>query len=326
MRVEHLNSSLFDQHLLIRARVHNIRGTGKQCFLVLRQQSATVQAVIAVNPATSKQMVKFAINLSKESIVDVGGILKTVNTPIESCTQNMMEIHVETLYIVSPSEPRLPFTIDDASRCEEQIEKEDVFFSRVNLDTRLDHRVIDLRTITNQAIFRIQSGVCELFREFLLKKQFVEIHSPKIISAASEGGASVFKLSYFDRYAYLAQSPQLYKQMVICSDFERVFEIGPVFRAEDSNTHRHMTEFTGLDIEMCFYEHYHEVLELLGDLFVDIFDGIEKRFTRELAVIQRQYPFTPFRCRKPVVRITFQEGIRLLHQHGIEISDCDDLR
>lgn len=120
-------------------------------------------------------------------------------------------------------------------------------------------RVLDLRTPTSQAIFKLQAGVCELFRKALSKRDFIEIHTPKIISAASEGGANVFEVSYFKGAAYLAQSPQLYKQMAIAADFERVYTIGAVFRAEDSNTHRHLTEFVGLDLEMAFNFHYHEV-------------------------------------------------------------------
>ena len=118
---------------------------------------------------------------------------------------------------------------------------------------------------------RISSGVCALFREFLLERDFLEMQSPKLIGGASEGGSSVFTLKYFGEDACLAQSPQLYKQMAICSDMNRVFEIAPVFRAEDSNTHRHLTEFVGLDLEMAFNEHYHEVrfnaLLLLSSLF-----------------------------------------------------------
>jgi len=118
---------------------------------------------------------------------------------------------------------------------------------------------------------RIQSGVGQLFREFLYKHDFIEIHSPKLIGGTSEGGANVFRLPYFDQEACLAQSPQLYKQMVLCGDMQKVFEIGPVFRAEDSNTNRHLCEFTGLDIEMVFKEHYFEILDVLADLFVYIF-------------------------------------------------------
>lgn len=135
----------------------------------------------------------------------------------------------------------------------------------------MNNRVIDLRVPANQALMRLQSAVGFLFREFLYTKDFIEIHSPKLIGGTSEGGANVFRLKYFDQEACLAQSPQLYKQMVLCGDMQRVFEIGPVFRAEDSNTNRHLCEFTGLDIEMVFKEHYFEILDLLADMLVHIF-------------------------------------------------------
>ena len=205
------------------------------------------------------------------------------------------------LWVISQSAPRLPFQVTDAQRpeTEEEATVEGEGFSvdgesvtsekkiiKVNLHTRLKNRVIDLRTLTSHAIFRIQSGACELFREFLLARGFVEIHTPKLLAAASEGGANVFRVSYFDRSAYLAQSPQLYKQMLITSDFERVFEIAPVFRAENSFTHRHLTEFVGLDLEMAFEEHYHEVLELIEEMFVYIFNGFEERFKKEIETVR----------------------------------------
>ena len=139
---------------------------------------------------------------------------------------------------------------------------------------RLNNRIIDLRVPTNNAIFKIQSGVCTLYREFMLNRGFVEIHTPKMIGGASEGGANVFKFQYFGQDACLAQSPQLYKQMALMGDLDRVFEIGPVFRAEQSNTNRHLTEFTGLDMEMTIKEHYFEVLDTLSDLLVYIFNGL----------------------------------------------------
>lgn len=144
----------------------------------------------------------------------------------------------------------------------------------VKQDTRLNNRVIDLRVVTNQAIFRLQSAVCQIYREFLLSRDFVEIHSPKMIGGTSEGGANVFRFKYFDRDACLAQSPQLYKQMAVCGDLTRVFEIGPVFRAENSNTNRHLCEFTGLDLEMEFKNHYFEVLDLIGELMVFLFKNM----------------------------------------------------
>ena len=130
--------------------------------------------------------------------------------------------------------------------------------------TRLAHRVMDLRSGTSQAVFRVQAGVTRLFREYLDERGFVELHTPKLQGGATESGASVFGLNYFNRPAFLAQSPQLAKQMAISADFERVYEIGPVFRAENSNTHRHLTEFTGLDLEMTFERDYHEVMDMVN--------------------------------------------------------------
>jgi aspartyl-tRNA synthetase len=189
----------------------------------------------------------------------------------------------------------------------------------------LDNRIIDLRTKANQAIFRVSSGVCQLFREFLYSQNFIEIHTPKLIGGSSEGGANVFKFQYFGQEACLAQSPQLYKQMCVMSDMDRVFEIGPVFRAEQSFTHRHMCEFTGLDMEMAIKENYHEVLDLLGDMFGYIFEGLETRFARELETINQQFPFDPFKFKRPVVKLTFAEGVEMLHKAGVQQDPLDDL-
>ena len=151
----------------------------------------------------------------------------------------------------------------------------------------------------------------------MLKNDFVEIHSPKLISGASEGGSNVFTLKYFDQDACLAQSPQLYKQMALCGDLQSVFEVGPVFRAENSNTNRHLCEFTGLDMEMEFKDHYFEVLDLIGELMVYLVENIKSRYAKELAVINQQYPFEEFKISNPVTRINFKEGIAMLQAAGI---------
>jgi aspartyl-tRNA synthetase len=197
--------------------------------------------------------------------------------------------------------------------------------NKVSRNTRLDNRIIDLRTRANNAIFRIQSGVAMLFREYLLQKDFVEIHSPKLLGAASEGGSSVFRLPYFKREACLAQSPQLYKQMCIAADFGRVFEVGPVFRAEDSHTRRHLCEFMGLDLEMAFNEHYHEVTDVLGQMFCYIFDHLPKRFATELAAINDQFPFKPLRYSNPPRRFTWPEIVKILNENGEALGDFEDI-
>jgi aspartyl-tRNA synthetase len=241
--------------------VHTSRFKGKTGFVVLRARHYSIQCVLAVNDTTSRQLLKYAASVTKESIVDVCGRVVEPETPVLACSQSDVELHVHEMWTVNMAAPVLPLQIEDAARGDST----DSGLAGVQLDTRLNNRVLDLRTPTSQAIFRLQAGICNAFRNSLDAMGFVEIHTPKIISAASEGGANFFKVGvvlpttqigfqvgYFKGEAYLAQSPQLYKQMAIAADFERVYTIGGVFRAEDSNTHRHLTEFVGLDLEMAF--------------------------------------------------------------------------
>merc|ERR1712087_287056 len=228
-----------------------------------------------------------------------------------------VELQVMRIYCISRAVPSLPLQIDDASRSDVELAA-DATLPRVHVDVRLNHRVIDLRTAANQAILRLQSGVCQLFRSFLLGAGFTEIHSPKLIGTASEGGADVFKVEYFGGAAYLAQSPQLYKQMALMADLDRVFEVAPVFRAENSFTHRHMTEFTGLDMEMTFLEHYHEALDMLDQTFNAVFDGLNKDYKDELAAVRQQHPFKDLRYKYPCLRLTYKEAMQLLRSKGPE--------
>uniref|UniRef100_A0A672YWU1 Aspartate--tRNA ligase, cytoplasmic n=1 Tax=Sphaeramia orbicularis TaxID=375764 RepID=A0A672YWU1_9TELE len=324
VKVQDLTPDKADQLIWLRARVHTSRAKGKQCFLVLRQQQFNVQALVAVGDRASKQMVKFAANINKESIVDVEAVVRKVEQKIESCSQQDVELHMERIFVISQAEPRLPLQLEDAVRPDGEGEEEGR--ATVNQDTKLDNRVIDLRTTTSQAVFRLQSGVCQLFRDTLINKGFVEIQTPKIISAASEGGANVFTVSYFKTSAYLAQSPQLYKQMCICADFDKVFCVGPVFRAEDSNTHRHLTEFVGLDIEMAFNYHYHEVIDSITDTMVQIFKGLRDNFQTEIQTVNKQYPSEPFKFLEPTLRLEYTEGVAMLREAGVEMGDEDDLR
>lgn len=326
VNVGDLDQSFSEQSVWIRGRLHTSRSTGKLCFFVLRQKQFTIQCLLSASETISKQMVKFAASINKESIVDIEGLIKTAPTKIESCTQKHVEVHVKKIYIVSSSEPVLPLQIEDASRPESEIaEGGEALTIRVNQDTRLDNRIIDLRTTTNQAIFQLEAGVVKIYRRILEDRGFVEIHTPKIISAASEGGANVFEVSYFKGSAFLAQSPQFYKQMAIAADFEKVFTIGAVFRAEDSNTHRHLCEFVGLDFEMAFKYHYHEVLDLIGELFVGLFKGLQKEYSQEIETVNRQYAAEPFKFLEPSLRIEYCEAVKLLRENGVEMGDEEDL-
>lgn len=347
--IKDVKADLVGQTIWLRGRLHSSRCKGKQAFFVLRQQQFTIQAILRVAEGTlvTKEMINFAAGLSKESIIDVYGLVKQAPVKIESCSQSDVELELSQIFVVSRSDSRLTVQLEDLSRSEAEIvaemeklklkadrakkgaagdaAKDAALVIRVDQDTRLNNRVIDLRTVTNQAIFRFESGVTNLFREALNKRGFVEIHTPKIINAASEGGANVFEVTYFKTKAYLAQSPQFYKQMAIAADFDKVYTVGAVFRAEDSNTHRHLTEFVGLDLEMAFNYDYHEVLELIGETFVDIFKGLEERYSTEIRSINKQYPAEPFKFLDKTLVLQFPTAVELIREAGAEMGDEDDL-
>eukprot|EP00286_Rhodomonas_abbreviata_P004187 CAMPEP_0181343870 /NCGR_PEP_ID=MMETSP1101-20121128/31844_1 /TAXON_ID=46948 /ORGANISM="Rhodomonas abbreviata, Strain Caron Lab Isolate" /LENGTH=587 /DNA_ID=CAMNT_0023455583 /DNA_START=20 /DNA_END=1783 /DNA_ORIENTATION=- len=329
VHVSNLSAAQEGQEVWVRGRVHNTRSKGNNCFVVLRQTGFTVQGALFKGPDIPKEMVKFCGALSRESVVDVKG--KVVRAEVKSCTQSDLELSVLRCYLVSKAEANLPLQIEDAGRSEAEIEESvkkvaagemDGAYVRVSNEVRLDNRVIDLRVPAQNAIFRLSSAVCHFYRAALLEKGFTEIHSPKIIAGASEGGAAVFKLKYMEGTkheapACLAQSPQLYKQMCIMGDLERVFEVGPVFRAENSDTSRHLTEFTGLDFEMQINESYTEALDMTDFFMVKIFEGLKNNFQREIQIISQQYPVEPLQYSKDKnLRLQFPEAIAMLRAAG----------
>ena len=243
-----------DQEVTVDVRVHNARvQSAKLAFLVLREEAHTIQAVIAEGGkySISRKMVKWCGGLNTESIVRVTGLIKQPKEPVTSTSISNFELHVEKVYLISEAAEMLPVQVKDCMRAppmvdDGQEEKEGEVDSSglpvVSLSARLNNRVLDVRTAANQAIFQLQSGISSLFIEYMNKHGFRWIQSSKIVGAATEGGSNVFEVKYFDSKAYLTQSPQFFKQMAIAMDMKRVCEIGPVFRAENSNTHRHLTE------------------------------------------------------------------------------------
>ncbi|BFG41095.1 aspartate--tRNA ligase 2 cytoplasmic [Prunus yedoensis var. nudiflora] len=327
-KVGALTNALENCSVWIRGRAQTIRAVGKNIsFVVLREREFTVQCVVTVQPDTvSRQMVKYVSGLSRESIIDVEGLVSVPSVEIKGTTQQV-EVQVRKLYCVTKAVV-LPINIEDAARSDAEIEKAlqaGEKLVRVNQDTRLNNRSLDLRTPANLGIFRIQSQVGTIFRQFLLSEDFFEIHTPKINPGSSEGGAAVFRLDYKGQPACLAQSPQLHKQMAICGDFGRVFEIGGVFRDEDSHTHRHLCEFTGLDVEMEIYWHYSEVMDIVDRLFVTIFDTLNETCQKELEAVGRQYPFEPLKYLPETLRLTFKEGVQMLKDVGVEVDPMGDL-
>lgn len=306
------------QTILFRARVQHVRKiSSKLYFVSLRQQAADIQGVLHERNAISQHMIYWVGHLRNEAICRIRGVVEkprakqgeVTGASIKSIEIAILEMHVEG----QPSE-NLPFTVPEAEITTLEAEK----FHRNKLSDRARqaNRVIDLRTTASQSIFRVQSAVSTIFREALLKQNFIEIHTPKLQGGASESGASVFKLEYFGRPAALAQSPQLGKQMAISADFRRVFEIGAVFRAENSNTHRHMTEYTGLDLEMAIDEHYHEIIRVLDSVFKAIFKGVYERCRTEIDILKKQFPHEDMVIADETPIIKFTDGIKMLTDSG----------
>jgi len=337
-----LDESRIGQTLWVRARLHVARGKGRTAFLVLRRGFSTIQAVVEDGfQGMTKDGVKYASKLPSESVIDIFGEVVKAVEEVKSTTQSLVELKVKKIFGVSIGASSLPFQLEDAARPEpkevapaaaaaapeaKDAKKADAVIT-VGQDLRLNNRWIDLRTPANHAIFRLQSRVCQYYRNYFIDRDFVEIHTPKLTPGVSEGGASVFRLKYLNNVnACLAQSPQLYKQMAITSDITRVFEIGPVFRAEDSNTNRHMCEFVGMDFEMEIKQHYHEVLAVLGDCLVTVFDEINKNCAKELAAVGAQYPFQPLKYRPlgQTLVIPFPEAVKMLREDGVQMGEFDD--
>mmetsp|Transcript_4416 Transcript_4416/g.6854 ORF Transcript_4416/g.6854 Transcript_4416/m.6854 type:complete len:602 (-) Transcript_4416:1416-3221(-) len=310
----------------LRGRLQSIRVKGGSCFLVLRQDSFnTVQACFFKDkerPEESQKMIKYLKTLTEESIVDLSGTL--VDADVRSCSIQSLELQIERIHAVSAASSQLPFLVEDAARSDEEVEASqdtDRPFPRLGQELRLDNRWMDLRVPANNGIMRIQSAICQLFRESLYSQGFMEIHTPKLIAGESESGAGVFTTDYFGTTACLAQSPQLYKQMAISSDMNRVFEVGPVFRAEKSHTRRHLCEFTGLDLEMAINDHYMETLEVIHKMFKHIFNGLETRFAKELSVIREQYASEPVEFTDEPCVLHWPEAMQILKDKGFDMGD-----
>ena len=308
------------REVTFRARVHNMRIMSTSLvFFVFRQQTITVQGVLHEHAGISAHFLYWAENCDLESVVLVKGIVqepKAKQGQILGVAIHDWELSIHGLFVEGQIEQHLPFQPHNAEFSQTEASKEDERRQVVSGRARMANRILDLRTTASQSVFRVQSGVTRLFREFLDTQGFMEIHTPKLQGGATESGASVFKVDYFGRPAFLAQSPQLAKQMCISADFPKVYEVGAVFRAENSNTHRHMTEYTGLDLEMAIDEHYHEVLRMLDRTFKHIFTGIYQQYRHEIDIVKRRFPHEDLVWLEETPRIPFADGIRLLNETG----------
>ena len=241
--------------------VENIRNKKSMCFIVLRDISSKLQ--ITIEKEKHPEMEELLSTITVDSVIEAKGII----VKSEYVKLNGMEMYPDEIIIDSIAEPS-PIV---APKGEE-----------TNIDLRLDYRWIDLRTDKNTLMFKTQSLFVNKCREFLVQKDFIEIHSPKLIGAESESGAGVFKVDYFDRNAYLAQSPQFYKQMAMAAGFERIFESGPVFRAEKFASRKHATEFTGFDLEFSYIDSYFDVMHMEEEMLTYALKAVKETYGDEI--------------------------------------------
>ena len=241
--------------------IENIRNKKWMAFIVIRDISGKLQ--ITIEKEKHPEMVEDIDRLTIDSVVTFEGPI----VASEYVKLNGMEMYPDTLKVESIAAPS-PIL---APKGEE-----------TNIDQRLDYRWIDLRTEKNTLMFKAQSLFINKTREFLVNNNFIEIHSPKLIGAESESGAGVFEVGYFDRKAYLAQSPQFYKQMAMASGFERIFESGPVFRAEKFASRKHATEFTGFDLEFSYIDSYEDVMVMEEEMLTYALKAVKEELGDEI--------------------------------------------
>jgi len=293
--MEDLNPSMKGQQVTVGGWVEDLRELGKITFLTLRDVTGVAQIVVAGNE--NLQQVK---DLNRQSIVRITGTVQ--ETKARDFTY---EIKAEKVEVLSRAVHPLP--IDPIGRLESSI------------DNRLNARALDLRNQKTASIFKLRHHVLQVIRKTLTNLGFIEVNTPKIIGSASEGGANLFSLKYFDKQAYLAQSPQLYKEQLTLG-LERIFEISSFYRAEKSHTVRHLTEFTSVDIEAAFMD-YTDVMDLLEMLVTTIFEHVEKNCLTEQKIlgIEIRKPNTPFD------RVTYKQALAELGKEGLQLEFGSDL-
>ena len=282
--------------------VHEVRDLGGLTFFLIRDRTGIIQVTIPKKKA-SEAVLAAAKAVSRESVVRVAGTVKAIDK-----APGGRELVPETFEILSMSESPLPLDVVEKVPAE--------------LDTRLDARFLDARRPRVTAVFQIRSAAMQAINDFFFKQGFIHITTPKIVAAATEGGTELFPIAYFDKEAFLNQSPQLYKQMMMAAGFEKVFEIGPIFRAEEHNTTKHLNEATSIDIEVSFADH-HEVMRILEDLIVHTYRHVKTICGDQLVNLG----CTDFAVPKsPFPRLPYAEAIRIAQKKiGDPIQYGDDI-
>ena len=299
--VNELNKYI-DKDVVFSGFVDTIRDKKWVMFVILRDSTGKVQMTIEKSVEENSKLLEIMNNLNKDSVIKVTG--KLVSN--EAVKLGGIELIPTKIEILSNAN-ELPFDYNN--------------LEGVNLDTRLDYRFLDMRNENNILVRKVESCLVEGMREYLYSKDFTEIHTPKLIGAASESGSEVFEVKYFDRKAYLAQSPQFYKQMAMAAGLSKVFEVAPAFRAENSNTNRHATEFTSFDIEFSYIDSYLDVMDLEEDLLIAGLTKVKEKYGDTIKEVFGKEVIIP---KKPFPRIKLQDLYQELHNlYNYEIPKED---
>ena len=278
--------------------VHEKRNLGGLFFLIIRDREGYAQVTL-FKRAVDKELFEQARKVPRESVVVIRGVVKA-----ELKAPNGYELIPTRMEVLSEASSILPLDTTGKVGAE--------------LDTRLDARFMDVRTERTKHIFIIRSRMLKVVRDFLTERGFIEINTPKIVSSATEGGTALFPITYFEREAFLNQSPQLYKQMLMASGLDKVYEIAPIFRAEEHDTTKHLNEATSIDVEVSFVS-VEDVMRLLEELIVSVYSQIAPYPGLSSFSIDFQVPKAPFR------RIRYDEAIELLVDEGEQTEWGDDL-
>ena len=280
----------------IHGSIYKIRRMSGFAFVLLRTKREVVQCVYS----------EAFSDFQMEELQEESCVIVTAQVVEEERSRTGWELRMKELRILSRPEEESPIVINQ--------KKVDT-----SIENLLDYRPITLRNEKQRAIFKIQAGICQGFRRFLEEQEFTEIHTPKIVSEGAEGGANIFQMNYFGKEAYLAQSPQFYKQMMV-GVFERVFEIAPVFRAEKHDTARHLNEYTGVDFEMGYIESFEEIMEMETAMIQYAFSYLKENYAHELELWKVQVPEI-----KKIPSIKFQEAKELVAKtYARKIRDYED--
>ena len=295
-------SNYLDKDITFSGFVDVVRDKKWVQFVILRDSTGKVQMTIEKSVEENKDMVELVSSLSNDSVIEVVG--KLVKN--DAVKLGGMEIIPTNIKVLSKAE-ELPFDYNN--------------LDGVGIDTRLDYRWLDFRNEKNTLIRQIESCIVEAMRDFLYQNNFTEIHTPKLIGAASESGSEVFEVKYFDRKAYLAQSPQFYKQMALAGGLDKVFEVAPCFRAENSNTNRHATEFTSFDLEFAYIDSYEDVMNLEEDLLIAGLTKVKEKYGDKIKELFDKDVIIPT---KPFPRMKLKDLYQEFHdKYGFDIPKED---